>query len=120
MAKHNEIGKIGEKIAEEYLLEKKYKILHKNWHYQRKEIDIVAVDKNMIVIIEVKTRTSTYYNLPSQTVTLQKQKFLINTANAYVNTFNIDLEIRFDIISVQYNSHKSKIDHIENAFFPIW
>lgn len=120
MAFHNELGKHGEKLAADFLQEKGYKILHQNWHYDRKEIDIVAIDKKMLVIVEVKTRSSTYFNLPEQTVSLQKQKFLIDAANAYIETFNIDLEVRFDIISIVFAKGSYKIDHLEDAFFPIW
>ncbi len=120
MAKHNEIGKEGEELALVFLKNKNYKILHTNWRYYKKEIDIVAIDNKMLAIIEVKTRTSSDFNLPSQTVSLQKQKFLIDAANAYVETFNVDLEIRFDIISVNINKKNKKIDHLEDAFFPLW
>jgi len=120
MAKHNEIGKKGEQIALEFIKDKNYKILHTNWRFGKKEIDIVAINNKMLAIIEVKTRTSTNFSLPEQTVSLQKQKFLIDAANAYVEIFNIDLEIRFDIISIIINNNKQKIDHLEDAFFPLW
>jgi len=120
MAKHNQIGKEGEQIALDYIKKKNYKVLHTNWRYYNKEIDIVAIDNKTLAIIEVKTRTSSDFNLPEQTVSLQKQKFLIEAANAYVETFNVDLEIRFDIISITINNKKQKIDHLEDAFFPLW
>ena len=56
MAKHNELGKKGEEIAAQYLSEKGYEILERNWRNRHKEIDIIAKDGNELVIVEVKTR----------------------------------------------------------------
>ena len=60
MAQHNELGKIGEKLAADYLLSKGYEIVCKNYFYQKAEIDIIAKHNNMMICVEVKTRKSNY------------------------------------------------------------
>jgi len=64
-SKNIEFGKRGEKLAEDHLISKGYKILKKNWRFKRAEIDIIAKDKEgILVFVEVKTRSYTYYGEP--------------------------------------------------------
>ena len=56
MAEHNELGKLGEQLARDFLIAKGYQILEQNWSCGHKEIDIIAMDGNELVIVEVKTR----------------------------------------------------------------
>lgn len=119
MAKHIELGKLGEKMAAEYLLKRGYTILAKNWRFKKNEIDIVAKENNKLVIVEVKTRTTLEFGTPEEAVSLKKQQFLIRAANEYVNQKNLENEIRFDIIAVNPNSGGQKIHHIPDAFYPI-
>ncbi len=118
MAKHIETGKKGEDIAVSFLVSKGYKILETNWHSGHKEIDIVALDKNMLVIVEVKTRSTDYFGYPEEAVNKKKQQLLINAANAYVFKHDLSNEIRYDIISIILKGNDIKIDHIKDAFFP--
>ena len=85
MAKHNELGKKGEEIAAQYLSEKGYEILERNWRNRHKEIDIIAKDGNELVIVEVKTRQNDEHGEPDLAVTLPKQTRLIYAANAYMD-----------------------------------
>lgn len=118
MAEHNELGKRGEKIAEAFLQKMGYEILITNWRDKKFEIDIIAKDIEDIVFIEVKTRSSDIYGSPEEAVTLKKQKHLIEGADYYIQENEIDLECRFDVISIIYNSNQEKIRHIKNAFYP--
>ena len=120
MAKHNELGRLGEEIAANYLVEKGYEILERNWRNRHKEIDIIAKDGEDLVIVEVKTRTSDAYGEPDLAVTQQKQTRLIYAANAYIFSHSIDTNTRFDIISIVFDGEKPDIDHIEDAFLPHW
>ena len=113
MPEHIELGKRGELLAIEYLESKGYKILEINWRTNRKEIDIIAIDNNEIVFIEVKTRRKNYYEDPEEAVNIKKQKYLINAAEDYIFSNKIDLEARFDIISVISDGNKHNIDHIK-------
>lgn len=119
MASHNELGALGEQIAVDYLIEHGYQIIERNWTNGHKEIDIVAKDGDTIVIVEVKTRRSTYLVEPETSVDVFKQRNLIWAANSYVNRFQYDNDIRFDIISIVIDKNNEKrIEHIEDAFYP--
>ncbi len=117
MSERIELGKRGESLAIEYLKLNGYRILEKNWRTSHREVDIIAQDNNEIVFIEVKTRTGIYSGNPVEAVNVQKQRLLIDAAEEYIISNNIDLEARFDIISVIINGHKQNINHIKEAFY---
>ncbi|MBE9510694.1 MAG: YraN family protein [Bacteroidetes bacterium] len=113
------LGKKGEQIAIDYLTEKGYRILERNWYFRKKEIDIIAEKEDFLVIIEVKSRSVGFQENPRDAVNMKKQRFLIQAANAYVNKYDIELEVRFDIITVVFlNEHEYKLKHIDDAFYP--
>ncbi len=116
MSEHYDIGKAGEETARQYLIEKGYKILALNWHFNKKEIDIVAQQTDEIVFVEVKTRSTLAFERPQEAVTIKKQKFIITAADAYLNQYNINNNSRFDIISVLNGPPPKVIEHIEGAF----
>jgi putative endonuclease len=118
MARHNEIGEKGEKLAAEYLLRKKYRIVRLNWRYKHKEIDIIAYDNDWLVIVEVKLRSSDSFGDPSEFVTKKKQRYLIEAAEAYLDTIPSAPEVRFDIVSIIGADGHYEIDHITDAFNP--
>jgi putative endonuclease len=117
MAEHNELGKKGEELAVEYLRENGYKILDRNWTFQKAEIDIIAEKENILAIIEVKTRSSTDFGLPQDFVKPKKIQLLVKAVNAYINDREIDFEVRFDIIAVQKNGESFAIEHLTDAFY---
>lgn len=118
MAEHNDFGKLGEEIAANYLIEKGYEILERNWHNVHKEIDIIAKDGKFLVVVEVKTRQTDEYGNPDIAVTRKKQRMLISAANSYISRNDLDVETRFDIISIIFKDGNPVIEHIEDAFLP--
>ncbi len=118
MAIHTETGIKGEKLAQQYLQKKGYTILDTNWHTRHYEIDIVARDGHELVIVEVKTRTGEDYGHPSEAVSNKKTRRLINAAERYIRLHNIDLDTRFDIISIVFLNRKYRLEHIKDAFYP--
>ena len=118
MSEANELGKQGEEIATTYLTKKGYTILDTNWRAGRNEIDIIARDKDFVVIVEVKSRSSSTFTEPEEAVTRDKQVALIRAANAYVFRKNINLEVRFDIISIIHNKNETRVNHLIDAFYP--
>lgn len=118
MAEHNKIGEKGEELAKEHLIAKGYKIRHINWRCKKNEIDIIAEKDNLLVVVEVKTRTSEYFENPREAVTVAKQKFIIKATEAYITEFNINIETRFDIVGVTLLNNEIKIEHIIDAFQP--
>ncbi|MBT3208338.1 MAG: endonuclease [Bacteroidetes bacterium] len=119
LLKHNELGAKGEEIAFFYLIKNDYKVLEKNWRFKHKEIDIIATKDNLLIIVEVKSRSNDYFEQPQDAVNRKKQKFIIDATNSYIEKFDIDMEVRFDIISVIFKDGKHKIEHIEDAFYPL-
>ena len=121
MAEHNDLGKKGEDLAVEFLLENNYKILERNWVFQKAEIDIIAKKENILAVIEVKTRSSVDFGLPQDFVKTKKIQLLIKAVNAYVidgeNDFDESLEIRFDIIGIQKTGESFAIEHLTDAFY---
>lgn len=116
MAKHNELGAMGEKIAVSYLKQKGYIIYNTNWRAGHLELDIVAEHNNEMVFIEVKTRSNTYSGLPEEAVDDEKIQLLFHAATAYLNKINLPISARFDIIGVLFTDEKSSITHYEDAF----
>lgn len=118
MASHNELGKIGEEIAVQYLLKKGYKILCRNFYFDKAEIDIIAQkEEGTVVIVEVKTRNSDFFGDPQSFVTPAKIKLLVKAANEYIVSKELEVEVRFDIIAILKNQKVEKLEHFENAFY---
>lgn len=119
MAEHNELGEKGEELATQFLRQKGYKILQRNYRFKKLEVDIICEDKNELVIIEVKTRASRYLAGPEDTVSKSKQKSIVKAANQYIIDNEIEVETRFDIVSIILNDKETHIDHLIDAFYPL-
>ena len=117
MAEHNDFGNLAENLAAEYLAAKNYKILARNFRYQRAEIDIIAEFEDIVVIVEVKARSYDTLIEPQEAVTKNKIKSIVLCADFFLNENKINKEVRFDIVTVLPDSTgKLQITHIENAF----
>lgn len=118
MAKHNELGKLGELMAREYLVQKGYILRDMNWRCGKLEIDIVAEKNNRIIFVEVKTRSSDYISQPTDAINRNKMMYLVRAARAYIKANQLPHEIQFDIITLVGNDASNmKLTHIEDAFF---
>lgn len=118
MAKHNETGIKGEEIAENFLQTKGYTILHRNWRWQQKEVDIIAETNGLLIFIEVKTRSNNYFGNPEDAVNYKKQDYLKTAAEEFMYQYPEYQLIRFDIISIITKKGKlEEIVHFEDAFF---
>lgn len=119
MAQHNELGKTGEILAVDFLRKKNYTICETQFRYKKSEIDIVAKTENLLVFIEVKTRSTAIFGEPEEQVSFKKQEMMIAGANAFIEKINWQGESRFDVISIIItNSTHPVIKHIEDAFYP--
>ena len=117
MAEHYDFGKKAEDEAELYLKQNGYEILERNYHFRKAEIDIIAKIESTLVIVEVKARSSAFFQEPEEAVNKKKRGLLIAAADAYVTRHNLDENVRFDIISIlKEKSGELKINHIQNAF----
>ena len=116
MAEHNELGKLGEELAVEFLQKNSYEILETNWTFQKAEIDIIAKKENTLAIIEVKTRSTTDFGLPQDFVKPKKIQLLVKAVDEYVTSNDLDVGVRFDIIAIHKEDNAFIIEHLEDAF----
>jgi len=114
-----ELGKKGEELAAEYLREKGFAILHRNYRIGQGELDIIARHQNMMVFVEVKTRESAYLTEPVQLVPLSKQRQIGRLANSFLKGYKSLEQGRFDIVIVIHNASCTRIEHVEDAFYPM-
>ncbi len=118
MAKHNELGRLGEDMAVEYLREKGYGVLERNWKLGDLEVDIIARVGETIVLVEVKTRSSDWMQRPEEAVNRRRRDRLCRAANAYVKGKRWNGDVRIDIIALVLNERRKEINHIEDAVHP--
>ncbi|WP_100076147.1 YraN family protein [Chryseobacterium camelliae] len=117
MATHNDFGKKAEDLAVEHLLRSGYKILSRNFRFQKAEIDIIAEKEDLIIIVEVKARSTDAFMLPQEAVKKSKIKLIVSAANRYLEQYNRNEEVRFDIITVLPDEERNLvIEHIIHAF----
>ncbi|MFV5690671.1 YraN family protein [Flavobacterium sp. LT1R49] len=117
MAEHNELGKIGEEMAVEYLQKEGYIILETNWTFQKAEVDILAQKENTLAVVEVKTRSSLEFGLPQDFVKQKKIQLLVKAVDAYLSKKDLDIEVRFDIIAIHKEGKSFVIEHLIDAFY---
>ena len=117
MAEHNDLGKIGEDLAVDYLQKNGYEILETNWTFQKAEVDIIAKKDNILAIVEVKTRSSLDFGLPQDFVKPKKIQLLVKAVNEYVISKNLDIDVRFDIIAVHKEGQSFDLEHLIDVFY---
>lgn len=118
MAEHNKLGKKGEEAAAHYLTSNGHQLIERNWRFQGYEIDIISLHGEFIVFTEVKTRTTTEWGYPEESVDRQRMRRMARAANIYVKLNRVDNPVRFDIVAVVWNRGQAEINHIEDAFLP--
>ncbi len=115
MDKRNSLGKLGEDLAVDYLMKNRFKVLHRNWRYGKKEIDIVALKESMLHFIEIKTRKSNKYGYPEENVSRTKILNMMAVASHYQQIYPEYQWIRFDVISITLEP-KVTYFHIEDVY----
>ena len=122
--KKHELGKRGEALAASYLKRKGFKILDRNWEGTAGEIDLIAMDKNTLVFVEVKTRSSESFGTAKEAVDGRKKTHLSNVAKEYLKKKGEKKRrVRFDVVAVSIKGdtlfdrlRSPKIEHIKGAF----
>ena len=117
MGKHNEFGKEGEQIAVDFLIKKGYTITYRNYRYLKAEIDIIARKEDILAIIEVRSRSSDFIENIPETITKKKIGLLVLGADHYVIDHELDVEVRFDVITILKSKRVFDIEHLESAFY---
>ena len=116
MAQHNQLGKIGEDLACNYLMDHGYTILSRNFIYQKAEVDIIAKKGNNLAIVEVKTRSTSDFGDPQDFLKPKQIQRIVMAVDEFVNSNQLDVNVRFDIIAIIKNKNGTQIEHLEDAF----
>jgi putative endonuclease len=125
MPSNQKIGRKGEDVAVRFLEEKGYRIMDRNYRFQRAEIDVVAFEPDdddqggELVFVEVKTRSSLAYGHPEESISEEKERAIRKVAGAWLHERRMEgAPCRFDVVSIVLNQGDTPtIDHYENAFF---
>lgn len=119
MAAHQQLGKAGEEAAQAHLLSKDYTIVATNVRIGKLELDIIASKDDILVIVEVRTRSTDWYLQPEATVDWRKRMHVAQAALGYIRQHHWKGETRFDIMAIVKNADGSfQIEHFEDAFRP--
>jgi putative endonuclease len=119
MARHNDTGLLGEKMAIEYLLKKGFSILHQNWRHSHWEVDVIASLNNTLHFIEVKTRRTQKFGYPEDDVSKKKIENLINASEEYQFLNPQWKLIQFDVLSISILKNKPvEYFFIEDVYLP--
>ena len=112
------LGELGEELAISYLKKNGYEIKERNFRVKAGEVDIIAVDNDVLVFVEVKTRSSVAFGIPAEAVTYRKQQQISKVALVYINNHQLhNCDARFDVVSVLIvSTNNPQIDLIRNAF----
>lgn len=108
-------GNKGENLAAEFLLQKGYELVARNYRYKHAEIDLIVKRNDVLVFVEVKTRSSTSFGEPEAFVDTKKAAKIFEGAEQYTYENNWNGNIRFDIVSVKPGP-KPEVVHFEDAF----
>ena len=117
MAQHNELGKKGEQLAVDFLLKNGYDIIERNYRFDKAEVDIIAQKKEILAIVEVKTRSTIDFGNPQDFVKPKQIQRLVKAVDEYITVNDLDVEVRFDIIAIVKEKNNFNIEHLENAFY---
>jgi putative endonuclease len=117
MATHNDLGKTGEELAVQYFITRGYEILHQNWRFSHYEIDLIAKKNNKLHFVEVKTRTSSLYGHPEESVTKKKFKYLQKAADEYLHQNKGFKWIQYDILAITlHKNNPAEFFLLEDVF----
>ena len=111
------LGKEGERIAEAYLRKKGYRLVERNYRCPVGELDLVVLDRRVIVFVEVKTRTDERFGAPLESVDRRKQRKMIKAALFFLSRHRLHhREARFDVVGISFMEREPVVEHVENAF----
>ena len=111
------LGKEGERLAEQYLRKKGYKLVERNYRCPAGEVDLIVLDRRVIVFVEVKTRTGHEFGTPLEAVYPRKQRKMMQAAQFFLSQKKLhQRDARFDVVGISWPAHEPVIEHVENAF----
>ena len=112
----HQTGLQGEDIALNYLNQRGFTLVKRNFRYRRAEIDLIVQKDKLLVFVEVKTRHDTSFGFPETFVSAEQAELIVAAADQYVRKNNWSGMIRFDIVAITLLPDL-KIEHFEDAFY---
>ncbi len=114
----SQLGKRGEEAACRFLRKNKYKIVERGYRSPHGEIDIIAYDRKVLVFVEVKTRRSTEFGLPEESVNWRKQQRMRKISQHYLYRHKLQgVDCRYDVVSIDLSAQdEERVTLIKNAF----
>jgi putative endonuclease len=110
-------GKDGERVAEQYLRKKGYTLVERNYRCRGGEVDLIVLDRKVIVFVEVKTRSGHSFGTPAEAVESRKQQRMVQAAQFFLNNKGLhEREARFDVVGITWLKGAPHVEHIQNAF----
>lgn len=111
------LGRGGERLAEQFLRNKGYMVVERNYRCTGGELDLILLDGPIIVFVEVKTRTGPAFGTPLEAVESRKQRKMIRAAQVFLTARKLNQrEARFDVVGISWLGSKPVVEHIQNAF----
>jgi putative endonuclease len=111
------LGKEGERVAELYLKHKGYKLVERNYRCSAGELDLIVLDRGVVVFVEVKTRSGHGFGSPLEAVEFHKQRKMIQAAQYFLSEKRLhQRDARFDVVGISWPGREPVVEHIENAF----
>ncbi|GHT19215.1 UPF0102 protein [Bacteroidia bacterium] len=121
MALHNELGKRGEEIAKDFFIANGYWIRDANWHSHHYELDFIAENDHLVVMVEVKTRTGNAFGEPEDFITDAKMKRTLQAAHNYILANKIEKNTQIDVISIVFAKDGThRLTHFPDAIDTKW
>ena len=111
------LGREGERVAEQFLKQKGFKIVERNYRCAAGELNLIVLDKRVVVFVEVKTRTGLGFGTPLEAVAYHKQQKMIQAAQYFLSEKGLhQRDARFDVVGISWPGREPVVEHIENAF----
>jgi putative endonuclease len=115
------VGKEGEEIAEGYLKKKGFRMVERNYRCRGGEVDLIALDRRVIVFVEVKARNDASFGSPLESVHPRKQQRMTRAALIFLSEHKLHhREARFDVVGISFAGGAPVVEHIQNAFEVKW
>ena len=112
------LGQLGEDIARRHLEERGYALREANYRCRWGEVDLVMEHEGAVVFVEVRTKRSTAFGTPEESVTAAKQKRLTATAYTYLQEHELDVPFQIDLVAIVLNTYRGevvRVTHLENV-----
>jgi putative endonuclease len=117
MTENAKKGNEGEKLAADFLADKGFEILERNYRHRHCEIDLIVRKDNWLIFVEVKARSSYAFGHPEEFVDYKKEKNILEGAEHYIDETDWQGNVRYDIVSVKLRKDNPEIVHLEDAFY---